>query len=350
MMTRKAAIDIPDLTVLMPMHNNARFLHETVASILNQTYSIFRFLIIDDGSTENNCEIIRSFNDPRIDLIELPENIGITRALNRGLAMIDTPFVARMDADDIAMPLRFERQMVLMRQSGPRVAVVGTEVKCIDAENKTLESTRPELKEKHPSTFVEFLFTSLKGKYCLNHPSVLFKRDVIIRLGQYDETFPIAQDFDLWVRLALAGYEAKIITDPLLAYRIHKNQISTATRSRQLEARLRAYEKFLSAILGCPPPDSIKHFLRDDNLFWEEVSGERKMEEFINHLKILLDKIESCVPMEENEYHKLQHLFQKHARKIANNAKSSPTSNITRALLQFSHTINSKLLPAELAV
>lgn len=317
MISQTAAIDAPSLTVLMPMRNNARFLRETVASILNQTYPNFRFLIIDDGSTENNCDIIRSFNDPRIELVELPENIGLTKTLNRGLAMIDTPFVARMDADDIAMPLRFERQMALMRQSGPRVAVVGTEVKCIDAENKTLESTRPELKEKHPSFFVEFLFTSLKGKYCLNHPSVLFKRDVIIRLGRYDETFPIAQDFDLWMRLALAGYEARIITDPLLAYRIHEHQISTATRGRQLKARSRAHEKFLSAVLGCPPPDSIKHFLRDDNLFWEEVAGEGKMEEFIKHLKILLDRIKFCVPMEENEYHKLQHLFQKHARRQA---------------------------------
>ena len=115
------------LTVLMTVYNGETFLRDTVASILNQTYKDFRFLIIDNASSDRSREVIRSFHDPRIDLVALPENIGQIPALNKGLDMIDTTYVARMDADDISLPRRFERQIAFM-ESHPFVGVCGTYV------------------------------------------------------------------------------------------------------------------------------------------------------------------------------------------------------------------------------
>ncbi|MFC1937085.1 glycosyltransferase family 2 protein [Chloroflexota bacterium] len=107
------------MTVLMTVYNGEPYLYEAVASILAQTYRDFRFLILDNASTDNSRGVIRSFNDPRIKLVELPENIGLVAALNRGLEMIDTPFVARMDADDISLPTRLEKELNELQNSPP---------------------------------------------------------------------------------------------------------------------------------------------------------------------------------------------------------------------------------------
>jgi glycosyltransferase involved in cell wall biosynthesis len=103
---------MPELTVLMTVYNGEAYLRETIDSILNQTYKDFKFLILDNASTDSSREIIRSYNDPRIELAALPENIGQAAALNKGLDMIDTPLVARMDADDISLPHRLTREWV----------------------------------------------------------------------------------------------------------------------------------------------------------------------------------------------------------------------------------------------
>ena len=104
------------ITVLMPVYNAERYVGEAIESILNQTFRDFKFLIIDDGSTDRSCEIIRAYSleDHRIELVINESNMGITKTLNKGLSMIDTPYIARMDSDDISLPHRFEKQLDIM--------------------------------------------------------------------------------------------------------------------------------------------------------------------------------------------------------------------------------------------
>ena len=123
------------LTVLMTVHNGEPYLRESVASILNQTYRNFNFFILDNASSDDSANIIKSFNDKRIKLIELSSNIGQTRALNMGLKIIKAKYTAGMDADDIALPTRFEKQINYLINI-PNVCVVGTNHFIIDKKNR----------------------------------------------------------------------------------------------------------------------------------------------------------------------------------------------------------------------
>jgi glycosyltransferase involved in cell wall biosynthesis len=107
------------ITVLMPVYNAERYVGEAIESILNQTFRDFKILIIDDGSTGRSCEIIRAYSleDHRIELVINESNMGITKTLNKGLSMIDTPYIARMDSDDISLPHRFEKQLDIMENN-----------------------------------------------------------------------------------------------------------------------------------------------------------------------------------------------------------------------------------------
>ena len=106
---------VPEVTVLMTAYNAARYLREAVDSILNQTFRDFEFVIVDDGSTDRTLSILQDYarRDPRIRIISRP-NTGLTRALNDGLATIRSPLIARMDADDVALPERFAKQLALL--------------------------------------------------------------------------------------------------------------------------------------------------------------------------------------------------------------------------------------------
>jgi glycosyltransferase involved in cell wall biosynthesis len=121
-------MNTPSVTVLMSVFNGEKFLKEAIESILKQTFKDFVFLIIDDASTDRSVEIIRSYSDFRIQLIQNKNNLGLAASLNLGLAECKTPYVARMDADDISLPHRLKVQYEWM-QKHPEVGVCGTFMK-----------------------------------------------------------------------------------------------------------------------------------------------------------------------------------------------------------------------------
>ncbi|NGP46765.1 glycosyltransferase family 2 protein [Bacillaceae bacterium SIJ1] len=115
------------VTVLMPVYNGAKYLSEAIESILNQTYKEFDLLIINDGSTDNSEEIINRFSDDRIKYIANDKNIGLIRTLNKGICLVRSEYIARMDADDISLPMRLEKQIKFMDEHQD-IAVSGTSV------------------------------------------------------------------------------------------------------------------------------------------------------------------------------------------------------------------------------
>ncbi|MBA7555263.1 Undecaprenyl-phosphate 4-deoxy-4-formamido-L-arabinose transferase [subsurface metagenome] len=126
----------PYISVIMPCYNGAQYLREAIESILNQTFHDFEFVIINDGSTDASQEIIDSFNDDRMLVIQ-QKNMGITKSLNKGLEMARGEYIARQDADDISFPDRFEKQVAYL-DAHPEVAVLGGAIIRIDEKGNPL--------------------------------------------------------------------------------------------------------------------------------------------------------------------------------------------------------------------
>ncbi|MCP4147164.1 MAG: glycosyltransferase [bacterium] len=213
-----------DLTVLMTVYNGEAYLRETVESVLKQTYKDFKILVVDNASTDSSREIIRTYNDKRIHLVELSENIGQVAALNKGLEMIDTKLVARMDADDINHPQRFQKQVATLEQN-PEISICGTFATTFGA--KQVRWTYP---CSDAGIKVKLLF-----ECSLVHPSVMMRKDRLDKYGlKYDDTLKHSYDWDLWQRAALHLQFANI-PDNLINYRLHEKSESTRTLDLQEE-------------------------------------------------------------------------------------------------------------------
>jgi glycosyltransferase involved in cell wall biosynthesis len=123
----------PKLSVIMSVHNGEKYLREAIESILNQTFTDFKFIIINDGSTDNSLAIIRSYDDKRIRILNNGTNIGLTKSLNKALKQAKGKYIARQDADDVSLPDRFEAQLKYFVQY-PEVALLGTSTYIINQE------------------------------------------------------------------------------------------------------------------------------------------------------------------------------------------------------------------------
>ncbi|HET6889532.1 MAG TPA: glycosyltransferase [Pyrinomonadaceae bacterium] len=201
------------LTVLLPIHNGMPFLKEAVESILSQTYAEFRLLIIDDGSTDNSLEYVKSLSDPRIELVEQTAAKGLCRKLNYAIFhLIDSEFVATLHQDDVALPTRLEEQLSFMIQN-PKYCCVFSLVSKIGAGGREFGYYRSGGKGA-----VEDYELDRLG--CLVQSSMLVRREKFVAVGgAREECFP-ADDFDLLLRLWEIGPVA-VINKPLIRYRIH---------------------------------------------------------------------------------------------------------------------------------
>lgn len=194
----------------MSVYNGERYLREAVGSILNQTFADFEFIIIDDGSTDGTSAILSSYADPRIRLVHNPENIGLTRSLNKGLTLAQGAYIARMDADDISLPNRCERQIASLSAS-PDVGLLGVGWCNLTSNGEKQQVANP------PATDSVIRWFLLFGTV-LAHPGVMFRKDLIGTVGPYNETLRFAQDYELWCRMAHVTKLANL-SDPLLLLR-----------------------------------------------------------------------------------------------------------------------------------
>ncbi|MDR3606950.1 MAG: glycosyltransferase family 2 protein [Oligoflexia bacterium] len=214
----------PRVSVLLPVYNAAAYLAEAIQSILDQTFTDFELILINDGSTDGSVEIIHSFKDPRIRLIDLPKNGGLIAALNRGIAESKGEYIARMDADDISLPHRFARQVEFLDRF-PKVSVCGTHFEVFFGSNPFVM--------KHPAdpqdVRDELLFTGC----VLGHPTVMIRKADLVALGaRYEERFKNAEDYGLWATLSSQTQLANI-PEVLLKYREHQQQVSRVHSASQ---------------------------------------------------------------------------------------------------------------------
>src|SRR6185503_2549867 len=204
---------MPELTVLMAVRNGEPYLRAAVESILCQTYGDFTFLIVDDESTDNTREVVRSYDDRRIQLMVLEKNIGQTAALNRALQETKTEWIARMDADDYSDPRRFEMQM--------KAAAADKTLGCIGTFAWTF-TEKPGVVESRLEKPVgnAAIQSALLWSAPIIHGSIVARTPVMREAGGYNERYRYSADLDLYDRL-LARCKADNVPEPLLGIRRH---------------------------------------------------------------------------------------------------------------------------------
>jgi glycosyltransferase involved in cell wall biosynthesis len=215
-----AKSDPPLISVCMPVYNAERYVAQAIESILNQTLGDFEFLILDDGSTDGSLEVLRRYagRDPRIRLTSRP-NKGLGATRNELVDQARGEFLACMDADDVALPPRFARQVDYLR-AHPECVLVGSKVRLIDPEGDPLCDWCTE--QEH-----EVLDARLLGgerTTAISNPSVMMRRDAVLTVGNY-RLLQLLEDNDLFLRLAEYGRLANL-PEVLLQYRIHASNIS----------------------------------------------------------------------------------------------------------------------------
>ena len=183
----------PTLSVLLAVHDGEAWLADAIQSILSQTYRDFEFILIDDASTDRTSEIIRQHHEDRIVWATISRG-GLTKALNYGLRLARGRYVARMDADDVALPERFAKQIDFLERN-PDVGVVGT---AYDVLTSSGERKKPRVPIYCNDADIRRVLPKFNPLF---HGSVILRRDLIEKVGGYDEKFPLAQDYDLWFRL-----------------------------------------------------------------------------------------------------------------------------------------------------
>jgi len=215
-------LNLPKVSVLMPIYNGEKYLREAIDSILNQTFNDFEFLIIDDGSKDGSIEIVKSYTDPRIHLINNSENRGIEHVLNQGLEIAQGQYIARMDCDDISINRRLKLQVRFMEKN-PEVGVLGSAFRPFGVNGvRGIER----LPEKDNELKAQLLFN---GPFC--HPTVMLRKSVLGNV-RYSSDFQYVKDYDFWTKLAPITKFANL-PESLLLYRIHPTQVGIKNKEEQ---------------------------------------------------------------------------------------------------------------------
>lgn len=242
----------PRVTVLMPVHNGARFLNDAMRSIFRQSFQEYEFLIVDDCSTDTTVEIIQSFKDPRVRLLRSNTRLRFAGALNLGLDASKGEYVARMDADDISLRRRLEVQVGFLDRH-PNVGICGTWVKTFGMKGTTIY--------KEPVGYENIKATALFDTP-FAHPSVMMRRNVMDEHHlRYDGTYYPADDFELWSR-AVKCFPCENIDEVLLRYRVHP-QSMTVSEWTEMDAKACLVVKRELNELGLSPTEDKIRFHRN---------------------------------------------------------------------------------------
>lgn len=198
----------PVVSVLMPAYNCEEFVKESISSILNQTFTGFELIVINDGSTDNTAKIIESFNDPRIHFINRDKNIGLDATLNSAFELCKGEYIARMDADDISLPTRLEKQVNFLN-THPEYGLVGTLYAHTDKNRKIVQYGAQLI--DHDEIYLGINFVN---SFC--HGSVMFRKSVIDQFNlRYNPKYSPYEDYELWTRMV---HHTKVANIPEVLY------------------------------------------------------------------------------------------------------------------------------------
>ena len=203
----------PLISIVLPVFNCEAYLSDAIQSILIQSFSDFELIVINDASTDSSQSIIQSFNDKRIREIVNKQNLGLAKSLNIGFKLAKGQYIARMDADDISMPSRLEKQFLFMEEN-PDIDISGADYELFGEKTRIVKLPYEDREIKDTLFF----------NSCIAHPTVIFRHESIKKyMIKYNEKFLYSQDYELWCRL-IDKLSFANIPDVLLKYRVHKKQ------------------------------------------------------------------------------------------------------------------------------
>ena len=233
---------IPAVSVLMGVWNGAPRVGEAVGSVLGQTMGDLELIVIDDGSTDATPAILASFRDSRL-RVERRARGGLTSALNQALGLARAPLVARLDADDVAMPERLARQCAFL-ETHPDVGLLGTGAREVDPSGHEIATVSPPTDD-----------AALRGVLIRRNPfvhsSMVMRRAAVELVNGYDAGFPVAQDYDLWMRMSRVTRMANL-PELLVLRRILPGRVTATRDTERLRAEARVRWRAVRA--GTYPP------------------------------------------------------------------------------------------------
>lgn len=247
-----------EISIVMATYNTSEnFLRASIESILNQSFKDFEFIIIDDCSTGSDREIVLTYRDNRIKLLSNSENKGLAASLNIGIKEASGKYIARMDADDISLPMRLKEQYNYLINH-TEIDIISTYAKKMGEKNGYIIS---------PTNSTESVDVHLFFGNVICHPTVMMKKEFLENNNLlYDERLKSGQDYELWSRSLMVG-KINIIPKVLLYYRIHGKQISKTKKNEQMNNTYNIYKQQIMN-LGIPATDrevQIHYELINDN-------------------------------------------------------------------------------------
>lgn len=273
---------MPKVSILMPVYNADKYLNEAVDSILNQTFKDWELIIINDGSTDRSRELLSQIADNRVIIVDNEKNLGLIDTLNKGINHCKGEYIARMDADDISIPERIEKQVQFM-DNHPRHIMCGTNALVIDNNGKVTGKIRN-------LTDNRFLQINLLFSNPFIHPSMMIRSD-ILKNNLYDKQYKHIEDYELWCRIALLGEVANLEND-LLFYRWHDSNISVINAETQIRSKKEINKRQLERFGLSPDDNELYAHNITFNLYHlgakQEISVDRinDVEEWFNKLSI----------------------------------------------------------------
>lgn len=234
----------PAVSVLLPNYNGSEFLQKAVDSVLNQSFTDFELIVVEDGSTDGSAELLASYSDPRIRIIPLEQNEHICVALNTGLAAARGKYIARIDSDDCWLPNKLEKQYRYMEEN-PDCGACFSLVTVVDEKETILtEEQSPFVsifREGNRTRYEWLRYLFFSGCH-LCHSSAFFRRDIVEQLGPYRTSLVQIQDYEYWLRIANVS-ELYVIQEPLVRYRhrLKGGNVSEATQANMTRSKYEFY-------------------------------------------------------------------------------------------------------------
>ena len=313
--------DMPRLSIVMPFYNTENFIKETIESLLNQTFKDFELIVVDDGSTDKSPEIISSFKDPRIKLIQNEQRKGIVYSRNKGLSEANGEFYAPFDSDDIALPHKFERQIQFL-QDHSDFGLIGSWTRMIDKDGKLLKK-KWKLKASPQAIPSILLFRSYFGQ-----PSVVMRRKAVPDEG-YTEGFEIGEDYRMWVDVT-RKWKVWNLQEYLTYYRIHEKSITQSNLELYSECELKLY-KYIYAGLEIIINEhncSLLRIIKNDS----EISEVNLLKEIENFLLLIIEQNKRLKLYDQNQLErvifnrwlKVCYKSRRHSYKVIQTFLSSP--------------------------
>ncbi len=218
---------MPTISVIVPVYNGSVTIRETLESVLNQTFTDFELIVINDGSTDSTLEVIAQISDPRLQTFSYP-NAGLNASRNRGIVRFSGEYISYIDADDLWTPDKLESQYQAL-QDNPKAGLAYSWTNCIDESSQFL---RPDSR----ATFSGDVFAPMLLAYFLSNGSnPLIRRQVLLELGGFDETLTSAQDWEMYIRVA-SRYPFAVVPKPQVLYRQSANSMSMNVRMKEAAA------------------------------------------------------------------------------------------------------------------